>query len=222
LESHLQLEKFSESEYINIGEELADVFIYTTRLAEVCDIDLSRCIVDYNALESSIRSKRDVEWQHLELDNILVNNHAVAQIADFTSVRHLVLDLQRAAGSLCSLFRTKHELDVSPQLSTWSDMEVSNLGKQLAVICTIVAYIAQQCKHSLGRVIQDKLCKNEAKYPADLVRGSSAKYTQYKNGKAKLDKQSMQHVAVGVACVTLAMGIGVCLGLYVLPKANIL
>ena len=36
-----------------------------------------------------------------------------------------------------------------------------------------------QCGVDLGQAVQDKFCKNEAKYPVDLVRGSSKKYTAY-------------------------------------------
>ena len=46
------LPAFSESEKIHVGEELADVLIYTVRLADVCGISLSECVprkIDMNA-----------------------------------------------------------------------------------------------------------------------------------------------------------------------------
>ena len=38
------LPEFSESEKIHVGEELADVLIYTVRLADVCGISLDDCV----------------------------------------------------------------------------------------------------------------------------------------------------------------------------------
>ena len=38
------LPEFSEPEKIHVGEELADVLIYTVRLADVCGISLSECV----------------------------------------------------------------------------------------------------------------------------------------------------------------------------------
>ena len=46
------LPAFSESEKIHVGEELADVLIYTVRLADVCGISLGECVprkIDMNA-----------------------------------------------------------------------------------------------------------------------------------------------------------------------------
>ena len=41
--------------------------------------------------------------------------------------------------------------------------------------------LADTCDVDLGAAVLAKLEKNGAKYPAELVRGSSAKYTEYKN-----------------------------------------
>ena len=38
------LPEFSEPEKIHVGEELADVLIYTVRLADVCGISLNDCV----------------------------------------------------------------------------------------------------------------------------------------------------------------------------------
>jgi dCTP diphosphatase len=38
---------FNEKERINIGEELSDVFIYTTRLSDLCNIDLAQSVKLY-------------------------------------------------------------------------------------------------------------------------------------------------------------------------------
>ena len=38
------LPAFSEPEKIHVGEELADVLIYTVRLADVCGISLTDCV----------------------------------------------------------------------------------------------------------------------------------------------------------------------------------
>ena len=38
------LPEFSEPEKVHVGEELADVLIYTVRLADVCGISLTDCV----------------------------------------------------------------------------------------------------------------------------------------------------------------------------------
>ena len=44
--------------------------------------------------------------------------------------------------------------------------------------------LADKCDVDLPAVVQRKLQRNAEKYPADLVRGSSKKYTEYARGPA--------------------------------------
>ena len=47
------------------------------------------------------------------------------------------------------------------------------------------ASLADKCGVDLPAAIHGKLAKNAAKYPADRVRGSSAKYNEYKEYQAE-------------------------------------
>ena len=46
--------------------------------------------------------------------------------------------------------------------------------------------LADKCGVDLPTAISNKLAKNAAKYPADRVRGSSAKYNEYKEYHAQV------------------------------------
>ena len=50
-----------------------------------------------------------------------------------------------------------------------------------AQVLLYLVRLADVCEVDLGAAVLAKLEKNGAKYPAELVRGSSAKYTEYKN-----------------------------------------
>jgi hypothetical protein len=49
----------------------------------------------------------------------------------------------------------------------------------------------------VGDCIEDKFLKNIAKYPADLVKGSAAKYTAYKEQLAEKKNAAAATVTVG-------------------------
>lgn len=51
-------ELFTEKELIHIGEEISDVFIYTTRLADMCSIDLAKCVRLFLSLKDPIDSSK--------------------------------------------------------------------------------------------------------------------------------------------------------------------
>ena len=71
------------------------------------------------------------------------------------------------------------------------------IGDALANVALVIAYLAKHSRISMSDVITDKFKKNEAKYPAELVRGSSEKYSYYKDKIAthqnQHHEQSQQH-----------------------------
>jgi len=188
---------FTEKELINIGEEIADVFIYSSRLSDVCDIDLANSI-RFNNVINLYESSRTVnvtenyhellrpgslQWDGLTLEELSYNVEKELGLLDstkyFRSQRHIALCLQAQTGRMCELFSLRPEYLNDPGLPNWSTADVHKLATYLASICMMLAILARFNKLSLSQCISDKFCKNESKYPVDLVKGSSAKYTAY-------------------------------------------
>lgn len=180
--------ELSAKEYINLGEEIADVFVYSTRLSDMCGIDLAKSVKYWSrnltmtenndhTMLLSCRSELECEWDDLNLDFTVEFESAL-----FLSYPRLfILKIVSVVGRLCDMFLTKLESDFNDKLSFWSEEEVAEVSKYLACICILLSQLAQLVDHKLSVVISDKIKKNELKYPANLVKGSSAKYTQYKN-----------------------------------------
>lgn len=178
---------------------IADVFIYTTRLCDICSIDLAssvKCYIDsvqYSEFqECDVRAECGKCWADLSLDFGERNTFQIFS----ESPRHLCLQIQSIVGEVCHLFSLKGEADCSLGLPSWSPHEVRTLSLRLGSICCRLAALAKVSNHNMGNVIADKFSKNEAKYPAEMVKGSSAKYTQYKNrNKSSLSKNiSLQRI----------------------------
>ena len=72
----------------------------------------------------------------------------------------------------------QHPKNPSPALVLLVCCLLRLLGAQVLLY---LVRLADVCDVDLGAAVLAKLEKNGAKYPADLVRGSSAKYTEYKN-----------------------------------------
>ena len=53
--------------------------------------------------------------------------------------------------------------------------------EELADVMSYCMLMADRLDIDIEQAIHNKIDKNEAKYPADQVRGSSKKYTEYKN-----------------------------------------
>jgi dCTP diphosphatase len=209
------LELFNEKEMINIGEEIADVFIYSTRLCEVCDIDMAHAARSRLAACGSgvlgvlptkfekgdppkgfqARRPQEGEWEKLGMGQL---GELAAQMqmrmetqtqtqakGAFRSARHVSLCLQAAVGRVCALFATYPESESAPGLASWSSGDVGQLAWQLGHICVLLSCLAQFSGHDLGDCVGNKFGKNEKKYPVDLARGSSAKYTAYAESVAQ-------------------------------------
>ena len=180
-----------EKELIHISEEISDVFIYSSRLCDLCDIDLPRLVYDQlvvppghlNADIYSCNPKSESKlWYLLKFDDF---NDLINDIPESQSIRVGVLKIQSYAGVICSLFANKPEEMSIPSISSWSKQEIYQLGSALASLCIHLGELSKVLKFDLGRSITEKYKKNEAKYPVELVKGSSAKYTAYVDQIAK-------------------------------------
>mmetsp|Transcript_25791 Transcript_25791/g.51707 ORF Transcript_25791/g.51707 Transcript_25791/m.51707 type:complete len:289 (+) Transcript_25791:85-951(+) len=171
LERNPNGEHWSPREIEHIGEEMADVFIYTTRLSDICNIDLAHA-VKYNTQTNCGKRHNNEKWTDLKLDGL-------ASQANHRSQRHVCFDLVSEVGKLTALFSMHSEEDSGVGLTSWDSVGISSLARHMGRICLLLASLSRFGGHSLAKCVDDKLKKNALKYPADKARGSSAKYTAY-------------------------------------------
>lgn len=64
----------------------------------------------------------------------------------------------------------------------WSDKEksIEKIKEELADVFMYATLLADRYHLDIDEIMLEKLKRNEEKYPADLVKGSSKKYTEYK------------------------------------------
>ncbi|KAF1790759.1 EAR protein [Phytophthora cactorum] len=91
---------------------------------------------------------------------------------EFHTPRNLLLALNGEVGELCEIFQWKGEV------KNTADKE--HLGEEISDVLIYLVRLADKCDVNLPAALNDKIAKNARKYPADLVRGSSKKYNEYK------------------------------------------
>lgn len=80
-------------------------------------------------------------------------------------------------GELSEIFQWCGE--VRPGLPDFSPEKVQHVGEELSDCLLYLVRLADRCGIDLAAAALAKIRKNEAKYPADACKGSSAKYTAY-------------------------------------------
>lgn len=93
----------------------------------------------------------------------------------FHSPKNLSMALIVEAGELLEHFQWMKQKD-SFKLS---EDKLAAVEEELADILVYLIRIADQLNVDLISAAKKKIISNEAKYPADMVRGSSKKYTEY-------------------------------------------
>ncbi|CEG48856.1 DCTPP1 [Plasmopara halstedii] len=96
---------------------------------------------------------------------------------EFHTPRNLLLALNGEVGELCEIFQWKGEVK---NTADWSAREKEHLGEEISDVLIYLVRLADKCDVNLPAAIDDKIRKNARKYPTDLVRGSSKKYSEYK------------------------------------------
>lgn len=99
----------------------------------------------------------------------------------FHSPRNLLLALVGEVGELSEIFQWKGE--VPKGLPDWNAEEKEHLGEELSDVLLYLLRLADICKVNLGDAALRKLEKNALKYPVERCKGSSNKYTTYKNSE---------------------------------------
>lgn len=183
--------KLTELELTHIGEEISDIYIYTSRICEQCGIDLSISVKNY-LTDSNINVRcNSGTWQndfsYSDVLEIFQNNHinninSTILYSKFSNdPRRLTLLIQGNVGKVAIMFANKISDENSCGLVTWKYEEIFELSNILSCIIVLLSLIAKKIDKNLGTIINDKMNKNEAKYPVNLAKGSSKKYTEYED-----------------------------------------
>jgi len=62
----------------------------------------------------------------------------------------------------------------------WSPKEKQHLAQELSDVLVYLVRLAEKCHVDLPKEVVAKIALNGKKYPADLVKETSKKYTEYK------------------------------------------
>ncbi len=100
--------------------------------------------------------------------------------AQFHTPRNLVLALVGEVGELAELVQWRTDAEVLALAGTADGREA--LADELADVFTYLVSVADAVGIDLDGAVHAKISKNAAKYPAELARGSNAKYTELRAG----------------------------------------
>jgi len=98
----------------------------------------------------------------------------------FHTPRNLLLAMVGEVGELSELFQWRGEVGVG--LPGWTDVDKRHLRHELADVFLYLVRLSEQCGVDLPLAALNKIKLNEQKYPADQVKGSSKKYSDYPEG----------------------------------------
>lgn len=111
-----------------------------------------------------------------ELARRMASFAAAREWDQFHSPRNLLLALVGEVGELSEIFQWKGE--VPRGLSDWNDAEKEHLGEELSDVLLYLVRLADVCNVNLGESALRKLEKNGTKYPVELCKGNSKKYSE--------------------------------------------
>jgi len=94
----------------------------------------------------------------------------------FHAPKNLAMALAVEAGELMEHFQWLTEA----QSESLSDDKRREVGYELADVLIFTLRLAERLGVNLPQLVDEKIQINEQKYPADKVRGSAKKYTEYK------------------------------------------
>jgi dCTP diphosphatase len=103
----------------------------------------------------------------------------------FHTPRNLLLAMTGEVGEVAELFQWKGDAQCKTGLPDWTETEKGNLRDELADVQLYLARLADVCGVNLPEAVHAKMQKNKAKYPVELCKGKSDKYTAYQTLKRK-------------------------------------
>ena len=95
----------------------------------------------------------------------------------FHSPKNLAMALSAEAGELLEHFQWLTEADSY----SLDERKLQDVREEIADVFIYLLRLADRLDIDPLAAAKDKIALNETKYPADRVRGSSAKYSEYKN-----------------------------------------
>jgi len=115
-----------------------------------------------------------------ELDEITQRLRQFAKDRDwdqFHSPKNLAMALSVEVAELAEHFQWLTE----EQSKTLNDKTLAEVTDEIADVQAYLIRLADKLGVDILKAVEVKIEKNEAKYPADKVRGSAKKYTEYKD-----------------------------------------
>ena len=113
-----------------------------------------------------------------ELEDLRLKLRAFAAERDwdqFHSPKNLSMALSVEASELVECFQWLTE----EQSRTLTPQQLAEVTDEIADIQLYLIRLADKLDVDIKQAVRQKIKKNEAKYPADKVRGSAKKYTEY-------------------------------------------
>ena len=103
----------------------------------------------------------------------------------FHSPKNLSMALSVEVSELLENFQWLTE----EQSHTLDEQQRAAVADEIADVQMYLARLADKLDINIGEAIEQKIVKNEAKYPVEKVKGSSKKYTEYVQGDHAADKK---------------------------------
>lgn len=156
----------------------------------------------FNGVATGNSSSSDVvySWDPLSFDEVcaLIGSSVDAKTkfkhiipnTTLNSPRTIIFQLLCNLGTIGAILSTKKEIQLTPNMianseshqffQEWSDVrEITDYCCALAEIFIRLSILCEYFHFKPGSILADKIGKNNKKYPADLVKGRSEKYTAY-------------------------------------------
>jgi dCTP diphosphatase len=113
-----------------------------------------------------------------DLEDIKVRARRFAELRDweqFHSPKNLVMALSVEASELVEIFQWLTE----QQSDELNDETRARVVDEIADVQLYLVRLADRLQIDISDAVAQKMEKNESKYPVELVRGSSRKYSEY-------------------------------------------
>ena len=112
----------------------------------------------------------------------------------FHTPRNLLLALIGEVGELAELFQWRTDDQIHSLMQEPGSRAC--VEKELADIAIYLIRLVDVLEVDLDLAVTDKIAENARKYPAEQVRGSAAKYTDYQTDAADMRRDAGDHSAV--------------------------
>lgn len=96
----------------------------------------------------------------------------------FHNPKDLAISISLEAAELLEVFQWSGS-------DTTADQKMEKVREELADVANYCVLMADACGLDLDEIIQEKIQRNEEKYPVDKAKGSSKKYTELKESYTK-------------------------------------